>query len=132
MAFSRRRVYFNVFPDSVANTTLVLFCLHWLSLSPYLSQTLFTLLLLPFALSFAHKDFFVLDRYIHNQTQNPNIKNQRRVFSFVLKREREREREMALSLNSMMSFPSYKLSSKPLNLRSPRVLMASTLHSTSK
>ncbi|KAL4633699.1 hypothetical protein ACB092_04G141500 [Castanea dentata] len=40
---------------------------------------------------------------------------------------------MALSLNSMiMSFPSHKLSSKSIKLRSPRVLMASTLHSTSK
>jgi hypothetical protein len=54
----------------------------------------------------------------------PNIK------SFVVKKDGI---GMALSLNSMISFPSHRLPShKPLNLGSSRLFMASTLHSTSK
>ncbi|KAF4346845.1 hypothetical protein CsatB_021845 [Cannabis sativa] len=39
---------------------------------------------------------------------------------------------MALRLSSMINFPTHNVSSKPHTLRSPRLCMASTLHSISK
>ena len=76
--------------------------------------------------SFPQKIFFFWTHTYISQARTKAI-YQIKEESFSLKTEK-----MALSLNSIMSFPPHKLSSKSIKLRTPRVLMASALHSTSK
>ena len=105
--------------------TLLPTCYLWFVQS--LSFSLSNSVTVPFCSFFKKSLFIRTDTYIRKENQNEfQISIQRRV---ICCEEREK---MALSLTSMMRFPSHKLSSKPLKLRSPKVFMASTLDSNSK